>query len=287
MTHASAGPFRIPTHFVSLFAALVAFGCVDDDHRLGGSTNEDTATGSVPGDNLGSAGNPGTGGTTGGGGEDGQPDPTGGAANVPSNCRIIFPSAPTFYPGDADSPCPATALTGPEQRCDRSLLGTRCVYANQSIPDAAEMWTCSLFGTLDGEETPDSYSGWEGPLWVSCARPETSCRPPEGVPQPVENADGCQLSSANQCNVGFDETAQDALDHVMTSILSDCALAAELGCRTSRLSVSFEAGCAADFVVEPESLVPCISNALANSANWRPSCALGLGCAFTEVGGCL
>jgi hypothetical protein len=178
-------------------------------------------------------------------------------------------------------------MTDPYPRCDKSLVGTRCVYPSSVSPDAQDVWTCELVGGLNGEDSPDAFAEWAyGPML--CTRTGLNCRSEDAEAIALPPDSGLCESSPSSCDVGFDVTAQEALDRVMGALLAECAGSVLDHCTTTSLSVRFESGCAADFAVDPNELAPCVQTALETTVTYRrPSCASNLPCSRSEVGTCL
>lgn len=281
----------------SWLAVGAVIGCSHDAHRLGGEeaagADGDGQTGGHATTTTGAGGDggadtpstlAGSGGANSSGGESGSVEPL---AIQGDTCPILFPTAPTYYPGDANSPCPKQAIqiTDPDRTCDKSLLGTRCVYPSSVSSDAQDVWTCELVGGLNGEDTPDAFGEWAQGLAL-CTRTGLDCRAEDAEAITLPDSGLCE-SSPSTCEVDFDVTAQDVLDRMMSTLVADCMTSTLDDCTTASLSVRFEAGCAVDFVVDPRELAPCVQTALETLTYRRPACASNLACSYAEVGGCL
>jgi hypothetical protein len=157
------------------------------------------------------------------------------------------------------------------------LIGVRCAYPSPISGDAEDIFTCVSAGY------------WEGPDLHVCKRSGNDC----GIDSllgpyspPVELTTCGSNFSVQACSIGADVTAQDALDQAMGGVVASCLDSAErLGTATSltaALSVWFDGDCPTSFVVYPAEFADCVQTQLETQ---RFSCASGLSCGTSEVGG--
>ena len=213
-------------------------------------------------------------------------------------CPLLFPSSPVYYPSEVGSPCPAaeSSLVGVTQNvsCAPSLIGVRCAYPSPVSGDAQDIFECAdATGTNDPNGNTVTFGGyWEGPFASICKRSGNDCGPDSllGPYSPrIDLTRSCDYRTAQNCSIGADVTAQEALDQMMVGIVASCLSSAVLHGTTdpiqkASLSVWFDGDCPTSFVVYPAQLSDCVQAQLEDRSF---PCASGLSCSTSgTVGGC-
>jgi hypothetical protein len=213
-------------------------------------------------------------------------------------CPLLFPSSPVYYPSDVGSPCPAaeSSLVDAAQNvyCAPSLIGVRCAYPSPISGDAQDIFTCTdATGTNDPNGHLVTFGGyWEGPFTSICKRSGNDCDIDYYlVPSSkrTELTRSCDYRTAQNCSIGADVTAQEALDRMIGGVVASCLNSAVLAGTTdplqqASLSVWFDGDCPTSFVVYPAQLSDCVQAQLENQSF---PCASGLSCSTSgTVGGC-
>jgi hypothetical protein len=213
-------------------------------------------------------------------------------------CPLLFPSSPVYYPSDVGSPCPAaeSSLVDATQMlsCAPSSIGVRCAYPNPINGDAQDIFTCiDATGTNDPNGNPVTFGGyWEGPFARVCKRSGNDCGIDSSLGPASLRVDltrSCDNRTAQNCSIGADVTAQEALDQMIGGVVASCLNSALLAgttgpVQTAALSVWFDGDCPTSFVVYPAQLSDCVQAQLENQSF---PCASGLSCSTSgTVGGC-
>ena len=219
-----------------------------------------------------------------GGGFDASPPAVAFDAAVARLCPLIHPSIPTFYAGDAQSPCPLEmpSLSAPNDCCPTEYAGKlQCVYANNDAAAGIQSeYYCQCYGTA---------------FWhcsqVACTQSGEGCLANAGA---VSSGPEVALSSDLDAGVGEscrefpDVTGQELLAWQIGITAQPCLT--ECGENSGLLTVYFENAHARSFVLSKSKgpfdptadqlLYDCIQQKLSNLAL---DCAQGYTCATIDL----
>jgi hypothetical protein len=213
-------------------------------------------------------------------------------------CPLLFPSSPVYYPSDVGSPCPAaeSSLVDATQMlsCAPSSIGVRCAYPSPISGDLQDIFTCTdATGTNDPNGHLVTFGAyWAGPSLSICKRSGNDCDIDSSLGPASSRVDltrSCDNRTPQNCSIGADVTAQEALDQMMVGVVASCLNSALLArttdpLQTAALSVWFEGDCPTSFVVYPAQFADCVQAQLENQSF---PCASGLSCSTSgQVGGC-
>jgi hypothetical protein len=255
-------------------------GCEGVDHNLGG-TSEAGATGDAgaAGQRASAAGGADEGGSAGEGGADTAAAGASTTVSTGETCPLLNPVYRTYYPGDANSPCPTTAPENSGLVCDLALDTIRCVYP--FVNGGEVLWQCVGPVTETAKVAPNAAAYWTGPSYHSCDRLGPECAEQESgwVELSIDHS-----SPTEECVTGSDVTGLETAEMELGQVIAGC-LAAVDHCVNPTLSIQLEDGWPTRYSISEPSLSTCITEALENSS-CRYASAGDATCASLWVGNC-